>query len=178
MKTIALVALLAASLAGCSKKADSDCDAPINKGMDNFTAMLKGRGSSSPIAPAQLGVFEAARAVFLKRCHEDKWAPEVAACFGTVQNQRDVVACESKLTEDQRTQLHLDLRESRKGAGHKMPNLPGHPQYLQGSSPMSGAPALGSDGQPLPAAGSAAPVPAPAAGSGSGSGSATPAGGW
>lgn len=181
MKSIMLVALLASSLAavGCSKKSGADCEAPINKGMDNFLNMLKSKGSNMPSAPMQAQLLEKARGVFIGHCQDDKWAPEVAECFATVQSQHDVVKCEGKLTEDQRSKLHVALRESRSGMATKMPNIPGHPQYLQGTSPMSGSSGAPSDGSgAAPASGSGAAPAAAGSGAAPAAGSAAPAGGW
>lgn len=162
MKTkIALVLMLAA--AGCSKQTGSDCDAPINKGMDNFTQSVKAKGSDSPMQKMMLDVVDKLRTTFLARCKEDKWAPEASACFGTVASQADVKACEAKLTDDQRKKLTDKVREIMMSSIGQMRGgmgaMPGHPGTLQGSS----APAAGSGDAPAaapPAAGSAAPATA------------------
>jgi hypothetical protein len=187
-KTIALVVLLAAM--GCSKAKDaaSDCDAPINKGMDNFTETVKQRGSNSPMAAAMLGVVDKLRTTFIQRCHEDKWPTEASACIAGVKSQADVKACEDKLTPDQKTKLHNAVREimmSSMRAG----TIPGHPAHLQGRTPeevQAGVPAgaMSGSGSAAAPAGAAPAGAAPAAGSGaapaagSAAGSAAPAGGW
>ena len=168
---IALVLMLAA--AGCAKKAGSECDAPINKGMDNLTQTLKARGSDSPMMGAMMGVIDKMRTTFLQRCHEDKWAPEAATCFGTVSSQPEVKACEGKLTEEQRTKLMNQVREIMMSSMRNMPGMPpgaGHPSMLQGSAAPAGsdsAAAAPAGGSAATAAGAAAPAAgaAPAGGS-------------
>jgi hypothetical protein len=174
MKTIVLVALLAAS--GCSKKASSsDCDAPINKGMDNFAATVKSRGSNAPMQGAMLAVIEKLRTTFTQRCHDDQWAPEAAACFGTVASQREVQACEAKLTDPQRTKLTNEVREIMMSSMRMPTGVPGHPQMLQGSDGPAGASVPPSGAAPSGAAPAGA-APAGAAPSGAAPAGAAPSG--
>jgi hypothetical protein len=175
MKTIVFVALLAA--AGCSKQA-SDCETSINKGMDNFAASVKTAGLNPAMQTARMDVVTKLRTTLTQRCNEDKWPAEVVSCFTTVATMKEMQACQSKLSNEQRTKLVGEIRQIMMGA-MRMPNgVPGHPSTLAPGGAGSAAPD-GSGGMagshPDPAAGSAAPAsgsapatpPAPpAAGSG------------
>jgi hypothetical protein len=177
MKSIMLVALL--TIAGCSKKpapaeTGTDCSAPINKGMDNMAAALNG-DAAPQMKEMLLGVVTQLRATMLQRCTEDKWSADALACMGKVKSQREIKACEDKLTPEQRTKLSTQIQQVMLGL---RPGGPGHPA----AAPISGAPA--SEGSPggagAPGAGGAAGAPGAAetpAGAAA-AGSAAPAAGW
>jgi hypothetical protein len=165
MKTIVLVALLAA--AGCSKKAGSDCEPAIAKGMDNFTATIKSRATNPQMQETMAGVITKLKGVLVKHCTADKWAPEVTQCFTTVSNMKDMQECQAKLSEENRSKLMTEIREVMMNSrGPRMPgNIPGHPTTLGGTNSPNVAP-----GEPAPGA----PAPGAPAGSGDGSAAAAP----
>ncbi len=183
MKMIVFVALLAA--AGCSKKAASDCDASIAKGMDSFEAAVKASMSNPQMQENRMTMLTKLRGTLTQRCNEDKWPAEVVTCFTTVASMKDMQACQAKLSEEQRTKLIAEIRQVMMSSmgSMRMPNgVPGHPPGLAPGG--SGAPETtgGAPGAPAgsaapPAGSAAAPTsPAPAgsaAGSAAGSG-----GGW
>jgi hypothetical protein len=162
MKTIVLIALLAA--AGCGgKKTDPSaetaaaCGAAIGKGLDGLVATAKSRGSGA--VPPQMGVMvEKLRTTYTGLCVEDKWSPEALACYGAAVSQPEFQKCRDKLTPEQSKKAMAKLREVMMGSMQLPPGMSGHPPMLQGSSPPPAAP-------PPATEGSAA---APAAGSGSG----------
>jgi hypothetical protein len=173
MKTIMLIALLAA--VGCggkksenSAETGSDCADAINKGMDGMTAALKARGSDAAVPEAMLTILGKLRTTLTERCTQDKWSPEALTCYRAVTSQPEVRACQKKLTDEQRTKLSAQLRQVMMG-GMQMPQGAGHPPTLQPSGSGSGAPG----GSPPATAGAAAPeVPAaPPAPAGSAAGS-------
>lgn len=151
MKTIVLVVLLAA--AGCSKKT-SDCDASINKGIDNFAASVKTESPNPQVQETRLTVIGKLRGALTQRCMEDKWPAQVVSCFRTVVSMKDMQACQAKLGEAQRSKLLTQIRQVMMGSlGPRMPvGMSGHPPMLAGSG---GAAPEGSAAPP--AVGSAAP---------------------
>lgn len=182
MKKIVLVALLAA--AGCSKKATSDCDASISKGLDNFSNTVKSRTTNEEMKQRMATVLGTLRTTLVKRCTEDKWPTEVTKCFETVANMRDMQTCQTKLSTEQHEKVRSAIRDVMMGGGH-MGGDAAHPAALTPNMGAAhGAPGS-ADGSAAPAAGSAAPAPAapapaapaPAAPA-AGSGSAAAAGGW
>jgi hypothetical protein len=177
MKTIMLVALLAA--AGCSKKS-SDCDASISKGVSTLAETIKSR-TTGPQQEANLAIIDKLKGTLIKHCNEDKWPAEVASCFTTVTNQRDMRACQDKLSTDQKTKLSTEIQQIMLGS-MRMPPGTGHPSTLSGSGTPGtdpGSPA-GSAAPPptappaaapaAPPAGSAAAAPPAAAAGSAGSG--------
>lgn len=196
MKKIVIVALLAAA-AGCGgKKSGSECDAAIAKGVDNLTKNIKERTPNPQITERMIGVMDKVKGVLIERCKADNWPPEVVACFTTVNNRRDMQACQGKLTPEQGSKLTAEIsevmmKEGGMGMGQRMPpGMQGHPESLQGAgaapgSPPPASPPAGSTETPAapaaaPAAGApAAPPAAPAAPAGTAAppGGAEPAGG-
>jgi hypothetical protein len=179
MKTIMLIALLAAVGCGGKKGAEtadtgSECADAINKGMDGMAAAIKARGSNAEVPEALQSILGKLRTALTERCSQDKWSPEALACYKTVTSQPEVRACQSKLTVDQRTKLSTQLRQVMMG-GMQMPQGMGHPPALQGS-------AGGSPPGSAPAASGAVPGAAPAAPAGSaepaGSAAGSAAAGW
>ena len=165
MKTIVLVALLTA--VACSKKT-SDCEVSIARSMDSISSMIKARASNPQMQEMMMSVVGKRKAALISRCNQDQWAPDALACFAAVKSPQDMQACDGKLTQEQRTKLHAELRQAGKDA--RMPGgIAGHPSMLSGSDGSAIAPA-GSAAAPAPS-GSAAPAPsgsaapAPAAGS-------------
>jgi len=157
MKSIALVALLAA--AGCSKTGP-DCGPPINKGMDKMAAALKANPAAAANPQrmeAMMGVVDKLRTAMTQRCTEDKWPAEALPCFAEVSGQREVRACEDKLTPDQRTKLTQQLQQIMLG----MRNQPGMggPMHADPAAASAGSAPPGSAAG-SPAAPAASPVPA------------------
>jgi hypothetical protein len=181
MKTIVIVALLAAA-AGCGgKKSGSDCEAAIAKGMENASKVIKER-MAPQIAERNMGVMDKVKGVLVERCKADGWPPEVVSCFTTVSGIRDMQVCQGKLTSEQASKLTADLSKVMTGLGamrmgeHMPPGMPGHPESLQGAGAAPGSPPAAKPpaGSPdTPAAPAAAPSAAPAAPAGT----AAPAGG-
>jgi hypothetical protein len=182
MKKIILVALVAAA-AGCgSKKAGSECDAAITKGVENFTKNIKEHAPNPQITERMIGMMDKLKGVLIERCKADSWAPEVVSCFTTVSGIRDMQVCQGKLTSEQASKLTADLSKVMTGLGamrmgeHMPPGMPGHPESLQGAGAAPGSPPAAKPpaGSPdTPAAPAAAPSAAPAAPAGT----AAPAGG-
>jgi hypothetical protein len=176
MKKIVLVALVAAA-AGCgSKKAGSECDAAIAKGVENFTRNIKEHTPNPQITERMMGMMDRLKGVLIERCKADNWAPEVVSCFTTVNNGKDMQACQSKLSPEQASKLTGEISQvmmnaGGMGMGQRMPpGMPGHPESLQGAGaapgdPPAASPPTGSTGTPAaPAAGApGAPPAAPAA---------------
>jgi hypothetical protein len=186
MKMIVLALVLAA--AGCSKKSSSDCEPAITKGMDAFLASVKNNSMNPQMQERITGMADRMKTVYIKHCTEDKWAPEVVACYGNMKSFKDRQECDAKLTDEQKSALRAE-RRSGPGRGG-MADIPGHPQGLSGGSggsaeapgaagpgaaPPAGAPpaATPPSGAPTPAAGSeppsaagTPPPPPPPAGSG------------
>ena len=163
MKKILLVVLLVA--AGCSKKAGSDCDAAIGKGMDSFTANMKEHAPNPQVLEKMMGMVDKLKSTLTERCKADGWTPEATACFAAVANRKDMQGCQSKLTPEQREQADLRAHagdDERTGGlrpgsmGGMPPGMAGHPGAL--------APGGGSDS-------AAAPGAAPRCGSGARGGS-------
>lgn len=187
MKTIMLIALLAA--AGCSKKS-SDCDAAIAKGMNNLTETIKSR-ASGPQQEQNLAMLDKIKGVVTKHCNEDKWPAEVVNCMTTVTNQRDMRACQDKLSTEQKQKITTDIQQIMLGS-MRMPPGAGHPPGLAGSGASDpgttgaapAAPTTEPPTAPPPAAGATPPAPpatppAPATGSSAAADPAAPAkGGW
>jgi hypothetical protein len=183
MKKIILVALVAAA-AGCgSKKAGSECDAAITKGVENFTKNIKEHAPNPQITERMIGMMDKLKGVLIERCKADSWAPEVVSCFTTVNTRKDMQACQSKLGPEQASKLtgeisQVMMKEGGMGMGQRMPpGVSGHPEALQGAGAAPGAPPAanaptgptGSTDTPAaPAAGApAAPAEPPAGGSAS-----------
>jgi hypothetical protein len=172
MKKIVLVALVAAA-AGCgSKKAGSECDASINKGVENFTKNIKEHTPNPQITERMIGMMDTLKGVLIERCKADSWPPEVVSCFTTVNNRKDMQACQTKLSPEQSSKLTAEISQAMAknggmGMGQRMPpGMAGHPEALQGAGAAPGsAPATGATDTPAaPAAGApAAPPAAPAA---------------
>jgi hypothetical protein len=182
MKKIILVALVAAA-AGCgSKKAGSDCDAAIAKGVENFTKNIKEHTPNPQITERMIGMMDTLKGVLIERCKADGWAPEVVSCFTTVSNRRDMQACQSKLGPEQSSKLTAEIsqvmmKEGGMGMGQRMPpGMPGHPGALQGAGAEPGSPPpTGSTDTPAaPAAGAPAAPPAAPAGTPAPAGGAQP----
>ena len=163
MKTIALAALLLA--AACSKKT-ADCETSISKGVDDLTTTVKSRAVNPQMQERMTSALGKLKATLIKRCTEDKWAPEALACFNNIPNMKGLQDCEAKLTEEQRKKVSDERRAlMRGGAGNRMPDLPGHPQTLTPAGGPDGT-APGAPADPaVPPPGSAPPPgsPAPAA---------------
>lgn len=176
MKKIVIVALLAAA-AGCGgKKSGADCEAAIGKGIENFTRNIKERTPNPQITERMIGVMDKLKGVLIERCKADNWPPEVVSCFTTVNNRKDMQACQSKLSPEQASKLTGDISQvmmnaGGMGMGQRMPpGMAGHPEALQGagaapgSPPATNPPAGSTDTPAAPAAGGpAAPSAAPAA---------------
>jgi len=187
MKSIVLAALLAA--VGCSKKGP-DCGESINKGMDKMAAALKANPAAAANPQrmeAMMGVVDKLRTTLTQRCTEDKWAAEALPCFAEVSGQREVRACEDKLTQDQRGKLTQQLQQIMLGMRSQM-GQPGqmgdHRQMMQpnaaagsaGTSPpgsaggAAGSAAPSAPGDSPAPAGAAAPAPTKPAAAGSAAG--------
>jgi hypothetical protein len=125
-----------------------------------------------------IGVMDKLKGVLIERCKADNWPPEVVSCFTTVNNRKDMQACQSKLSPEQASKLTGEISQVMMnaggmgmGMGQRMPpGMPGHPESLQGAgaapgSPPAASPPAGSPDTPAaPAAGGpAAPAAAPAA---------------
>jgi hypothetical protein len=173
MKKIVLVALLAVA-AGCgSKKTGSDCDAAIAKGIENFSKNVKEHAPNPQIVERMMGMMDKLKGVLTERCKADSWSPEVVSCFTTVNNRKDMQACQSKLSPEQASKLTTEITQvmmssGGMGMGQRMPpGMAGHPDTLAGSgagaaggaAAAPGAPA----GSPDPSAAGAAPSGTPAA---------------
>jgi hypothetical protein len=169
MKMIVFVALLAA--AGCgSKKTGSDCEAAINKGIENLAPKVKTGATDPQIQEGKMAMLERLKGALVQRCIADKWAPEVLTCFNTVANLTVMKVCQAKLTSEQHAKLNADLREVQMnmmggrppgdmagqppGAGSGAPGEPG------GSAAAPGGSAAAPGGSAAAPAGSAAPEPA------------------
>ena len=173
MKKIVIVALLAAA-AGCgSKKSGPDCDAAIAKAIENFSKNVKEHAPNPQIVERMMGMMDKLKGVLTERCKADNWPPEVVTCFTTVNNRKDMQACQSKLSPEQASKLTTEITQTMMsaggmGMGQRMPpGMAGHPETLA-PNPGAGAPAAGAPG----AAG--APAADPSAAAGSGAPAATP----
>ncbi len=174
MKKIVLVALLAVA-AGCgSKKSGSDCDAAIAKGIENFSKGIKERAPNPQIVERMMGMMDKLKGVLTERCKADNWPPEVVSCFTTVNNRKDMQACQSKLSPEQGSKLTAEIAQVMMGAGgpgmgqRMPPGMSGHPDTLTGN------PGAGAAGGSAPAPGAPAGSPDPSAAAGSGAPGATP----
>lgn len=178
MKKIMLVALLAAAAACGSKKSGSDCDAAIAKGIENFSKNVKEHAPNPQIVERMMGMVDKLKGVLTERCKADNWPPEVVSCFTTVNNRKDMQACQSKLTPEQASKLTAGITQVMMGAGgmgmgqRMPPGMAGHPDTLApnpGAGAAPGAPGAGGAppaADPSAAAGSGAPAAAPPATSG------------
>jgi DNA polymerase/3'-5' exonuclease PolX len=165
MKKIVLVALLAVA-AGCgSKKTGADCDAAIAKGIENFSKNVKEHAPNPQIVERMMGMMDKLKGVLAERCKADSWPPEVVSCFTTVNNRKDMQACQSKLSPEQASKLTTEITQvmmtsGGMGMGQRMPpGMAGHPEALAGSG-------AGAAGGAAPSGTPAAPA-APAAPAGS-----------
>jgi hypothetical protein len=155
MKTIVFMTLLAA--AGCSKKT-ADCDASIGQGMDRFAASAK--ATDPAMHEARLNVISKLRGTLTQRCNEDKWPAEVTTCFATVSTMKEMQACQTKLSDEQRAKLMTEVRQAMMGSAGGMrmpPNMPGHPPALGSGGSPGAVPGADPAGSAAPPAGAAAP---------------------
>lgn len=150
MKKIALVALAFLAAAGCgNKKGGSDCDAAIAKGIENFSKGIKEHAPNPQIVERMMGMMDKLKGVLTERCKADSWPPEVVSCFTTVNDRKDMQACQNKLSPDQKSKLTGEIAQvmmsaGGMGMGQRMPpGIPGHPDTLSGNtgSGAAGGPA-------------------------------------
>ena len=137
MKMIVLALVLAA--AACSKKSN-DCEPAITKAVDTAMEAGKRRAMNPQMQERIASMGQRMKTSFIKRCVDDKWPSEIVACISKATSQKELLECESKLTEEQKNHLREDRQAAMEAERASMPNIPGHPPMLGGAGSGTVAP--------------------------------------